>query len=493
MYFLFNIYSIFIEIYLLINIIIILLYGVFFSTSRNFGYPLLSKNINNFVNLILVYSLILLQYQISLQNICWNYLILTNTFSYIIKYIIIILTFFWSIYALNYNQKNKIQIFEIWILILFSTTAFLFVIQSCDLLSLYLSIEYQSLILYILASSKRNSEFVIEAGLKYFILGAFASTFFLFGCSLIYGQTGLTNLLNLKSFFLLEYSNNYQINTGFILLISALFFKVGAAPFHIWTPDVYEGCPTPITLFIALLPKLSVFIVLIKIIILLFSNLIYIWREILFLVVFLSLLVGTMGTLCQEKWKRFFAFSSISHMGFIFLGFFSGDNLGLFSVLLYLLVYLITIFVFVLIFSHIKKYKNYHNFKQIRYLKEISSLSKQNPTLAFSLSVLLFSMAGIPPFGGFFIKFYILLSILTVKAIGISLIVIIFSCISCFYYLRLIKNMYFITKNDWCILENFSKKNSFLLGILIYFIFFFIFDLELLNLIIITMIVSFLI
>nr|UAD89633.1 NADH dehydrogenase subunit 2 [Gracilaria edulis] len=489
--FLYNFYSLATEIYILFNVCLLLIYGVFFSSVSKLGYPLLNKNFTLLTLQILFFSFILTFVQTPLYIISWNDLLIVDIFTYYIKLILLLSAIGWLFLSFEYFTFKKVNYYELWILVLLAIIAMLVVLQSYDLLAIYLAIEFQSLILYILASINRTSEFSTEAGLKYFILGAFSSAFLLCGASIVYGLTGLTNLNDLSKFFASVFLNenffSYNLIVGFSFILVAFLFKLSAAPFHIWSPDVYEGAPLIITAFFSILPKLAIIGLLFRFLLYTFHDLLLFWQGIILSSIFLSLIIGTFGAFAQYKWKRFLAYSSINHVGFLLLGMLQGDLESISSVIFYLIIYIITmigIFSFVI---NTKIYK-YPNFYQIRYLDDISAIIKYNPFLTFSITILLFSLAGIPPLAGFFSKLFILVAALQVNSFGISLLAVIMSCVACFYYIRLIKNMYFEPISyTWKVIKPMDKLSSLTLVISIISILFLFVDIEILSIISLVM------
>lgn len=351
--------------------------------------------------------------------------------------------------------------YEMIILIQLAVLGLLLLVSAYDLLALYLSIELQSLSLYLLASLKRTSEYSTEAGLKYFVLGAISSGLLLFGSSLIYGISGSISFDALsKSTFYLE-SFTYLI--GVLFIFSGLFFKLSIAPFHQWTPDVYEGSPTLITAFFAIVPKIAVLGLVLRLIFKVFytipdavsSHCIALgalsfdsgFKSFLLFCSFLSLLCGTLGGLYQRKLKRLLAYSTIGHMGYILIGVLAGSIEGITAVFLYLFIYMITsvgIFSFLLaVSSSLPKQNSREHRRKLVYLSDLAYLSHANPVLAIAFSILIFSMAGIPPLAGFFSKLYLFLAALNSSLALYAIIAVLFSVIGCFYYIRLIKSLYF--------------------------------------------------
>nr|YP_008963208.1 NADH dehydrogenase subunit 2 [Gelidium vagum]AGO19322.1 NADH dehydrogenase subunit 2 [Gelidium vagum] len=485
-YMLSDFYSILLEIYILINIIILLIYGVFFTSSSTIGFPILSKNLGKLTLQILLFGLYLAIYKETINLISWNNSLVFDNFSYGAQIIILLTVTSWFFITFIYSVQQKITSFEFWVLILLAMISMLLIVRVYDLLIIYLALELQALVFYVLASFKRTSEFSTEAGLKYFILGAFSSAFLLFGSSLIYNLTGVTNLNDFSKLFTGFPVNSILISsgikTGLMFILVALLFKVSASPFHMWAPDVYEGSMITVTAFFSTVPKLTAFSVLFRLLFFAFHDWIGWWSLILLPCILLSLVIGTLGAFTQIKLKRFMAYGSINHIGFLLLGLITGTTSGIFSVLFYLLVYIITtIGIFGFIMS-LKEYK-YPKVYQMRYLENLSMLAVTNSILAFTILIFLFSMAGVPPLAGFFSKLFVLLVAMQNSNIGISIIAVTMSCVACFYYIRLIKYVYFEKKKYWPIFLKVDKPNSLIIGLSILLLSGLCLDLELVTII----------
>lgn len=479
---LYDIYPLLPEIFVILCVCFLLVCGVLFSTSS--GYPILTKVFGLITFQIVVFSFLLSFFQKFQNSLICNDFLVCDLFTFNIKYFLILVFASWFFTTFSYTLYERINSFEYWILVLLALVALLFIIQSYDFLTIYLSIEFQSLILYILASFKRTSEFSTESGLKYFILGAFSSALLLFGISLVYGVTGLTNLGDLSKMFTNIIINDMSVFngvvTGLTLILVSFLFKLSAVPFHMWAPDVYEGAPTCITAFFSIMPKLPILVLLCRFLIFGFYDWIDFWYIIILTCVLLSVLMGTFSTLKQTKWKRFFAYSSISHVGFFLLPLLLGNQESVSNSVFYVCIYIITIInVFSIILS-LRFYNSYHY--QIRHLRSISGLAKINPIISLTFSLILFSMAGIPPLAGFFSKVFVLLSSLQASAIGISVFAVVMSCIACFYYIKLIKTIYFDKQNHYEILYPINKCNSIILALTFLFTILLFFDIELISL-----------
>jgi NADH-quinone oxidoreductase subunit N len=374
--------------------------------------------------------------------------------------------------------------FEYNLLILFSIFGILCFISSYDLVSLYLALEVQSLSFYILATLKRDSGFSTEAGLKYFILGALSSGFLLFGISLIYGLTGTTNFESLTKIVLsfdlydsmlrfstFSFSFSDRLILGMFFVMFGLLFKMSAAPFHMWSPDVYEGSPTSVTILFAVVPKIGLFVVFSRLLFFTFYDLINVWQNIIIVVSLLSIIVGTFGALRQYRIKRFLAFSSITHVGYLLIGFSTGTFEGLSSIFFYLLIYIVmslNIWAIVILLE-IRKKKTI----RLKYLTDLQNLSRNNPVLSITLLINLFSMAGVPPLAGFYAKVYVFFSALEISLNVLVIFGILLSVISAFYYIRFIKIIYFDNSNNSLFLtQKIDLKKAYLLGITFYFILF---------------------
>nr|YP_009541996.1 NADH dehydrogenase subunit 2 [Neogoniolithon spectabile]AYR06666.1 NADH dehydrogenase subunit 2 [Neogoniolithon spectabile] len=477
--FLFDTYLTIPEINLILGTLSLLTFGVLLGNSKRFGYPLLSKSLRALTVQILIIGIYLYSKFPYNSYISWNSLFFCDFSCTILKTTLLFLMLLWTYFSTYYIKEEKINTFEYWILILFSLCAFIFLFQVYDLLSLYLLLELQTISFYILASYKRNSEFSTEAGIKYFVAGAFSSALLLLGCSLLYGIFGSTNFedfnilfMSLPNKIMTVYKNSILISLVF--LYSSLLFKVGAAPFHMWVPDVYEGSPTITTSFFAIFPKLAIFSILIRLCFFSFNNLFNTWLYLFFITSLISLTLGSLGALMQLKWKRLIAYSSISHVGFILIGFLMGDQIGITSIYLYLYIYMITNFGVFSILTGFRVLK--HPFwYQIRFFNELKSISILNPILAISLTIILFSMAGIPPLAGFFAKLFILIPGVQSNSYFLVIIAVLMSCLSSFYYIRIIQILYF-SKTVRLIFFTFPEQGSLLhIGIHVFYFIIFLF------------------
>jgi proton-translocating NADH-quinone oxidoreductase chain N len=373
------------------------------------------------------------------------YSFIIDDFSFLLKLLILFSSFIVILMSSTFVRKTKMYAFETLILILFSVSTMMMLVSSYDLLPLYLTIELQSLCFYVLAASKRYSEFSTEAGLKYFLLGAFSSGILLFGFSLIYGFTGMTNFEDLAKLSYTQIFTNSQtymplsMTIGIIFIAVGFLFKMTAVPFHMWAPDVYEGSPTFVTAFFAIVPKIAIIGVFLRFFELSLQGFSSQWEIVFILSSAASLILGSIAAMAQQKFKRILAYSSISHVGFMLIGFCSGTIEGIQALLIYIIIYMImSCGIFSIALAVYDK-----NNKFIESLHEFSLLGKKNPVLALTFTIILFSMAGIPPLAGFCSKFYLFFAALSSSLYLLAFIGVITSVISCFYYIRFIKIMYF--------------------------------------------------
>ena len=327
------------------------------------------------------------------------------------------------------------RIFEYSILVLLSTLGMMVLISAGDLIALYLGLELMSLALYVVAASNRDNAKSTEDGLKYFVLGALSSGMLLYGASLIYGFTGTVNFAGIAAEVK---TGSIGIVFGLVFLLAGLCFKVSAVPFHMWTPDVYEGAPTPVTAFFASAPKVAALAVFTRVTLTAFPGIVAQWQQIVVFVAIASMALGSFAAIGQRNIKRLMAYSSIGHMGFALVGLAAGTAEGAQGVLVYIAIYVaMTLGSFAVILA-IKR--NGQNFELI---SDFAGLSRTNPLLAFFFAMLLFSLAGIPPLAGFFAKFYVFVAAIKAGLFTLSVIGVLSSVVGAYYYLLIVKVMYF--------------------------------------------------
>ena len=377
-----------------------------------------------------------------------NGLLGIDSYSVIIKTICLFTGSIILLMSLNIYEKKdeKLVDYEYSQLILMSILGMLLLVSSRDLILMYLSIETLSLSLYVLAAIRRSGQYSTEAGLKYFILGALSSGLLLFGSSLIYIITGLTEFESISNYIWLSESSEIGLSLGAAFIIMALLFKLAAAPFHMWAPDVYEGSSTIVTAFFAIVPKIAVLSLLITLIygpfLGIFENLV---QPIIIFSGLLSILVGSIAAINQTKIKRLLAYSAIALIGWILLGLGVGTLLSIQATMIYIILYiLMSINSFAFVISYFKGYGN-------NYITQLSGLSRKEPVLAITFTLCLLSIAGIPPLAGFYSKYNILLALIDEKFIITSILGIVLSVIGSFYYIRIIQWMYFNNSSDYII------------------------------------------
>ena len=327
------------------------------------------------------------------------------------------------------------RIFEYAILVLLSTLGMMVLISAGDLIMLYLGLELMSLALYVVAASNRDDVKSTEAGLKYFVLGALSSGMLLYGASLIYGFTGTVSFAGIAA---AVKTGSIGIVFGLVFLLAGLCFKVSAVPFHMWTPDVYEGAPTPVTAFFASAPKVAALAVFTRVALTAFSGIVPQWQQIVIFVSIASMALGSFAAIGQKNIKRLMAYSSIGHMGFALVGLAAGTAEGAQGVLVYIAIYVaMTLGSFAVILT-MKR-----NGQHVENISDFSGLSRTNPLLAFFFAMLLFSLTGIPPLAGFFAKYFVFVAAIKAGLFTLSVIGVLTSVVGAFYYLNIIKVMYF--------------------------------------------------
>ena len=415
------------EIFLTLSIFSVLMIGVFIKESFNLIFNLSSA-------IILFTIAIILNSSNQTEKIFLDSFT-RDSFSNFFKILILIA----SLFVLNTSKvfiiDNKIGKFEYPIIILLSILGMFFMVSSNDIILFYLGLELQSLSLYILASIDRDNLRSSESGIKYFVLSALSSGLLLYGCSLLYGFTGSTN-------FDLIADQLIKDNTGavfaMVFVLVGLAFKVSAVPFHMWTPDVYEGAPTSITSYFAVVPKVAGLAVLIKFMFIPFSNILSEWQLIIIFISIASMILGAVAAIIQKNIKRLLAYSSIGHVGYALAGVATGVISGYESSIIYISIYVV---MNIGAFSCLYLLKKDGEYREN--ISDLSGLSKKQPLLAISFLIILFSLAGIPPLAGFFAKFYVFTAVIEQKMYALAIIGLLTTVISAFYYLRIIKIIYF--------------------------------------------------
>jgi NADH-quinone oxidoreductase subunit N len=452
-----NLNLIFPEIFLSLSIFATLLIGVFFKNSYNL--------VTNITYIIIISLLLIIFNSFNDSGNLFSNSFISNSFTNFFKILILLGTLFIMLITQNFIKEMKINYFEYPLLLLFSILGMFFMISSNDLMSFYLGLELQSLALYILASIDRDNLKSNESGIKYFVLSALSSGLLLYGCSLLYGFTGSTNFeeINLK----MELENTGAV-FAMVFILVGLAFKVSAVPFHMWTPDVYQGSPSSVTSFFAVVPKVAGIAILIRFVQVPFEQLIDHWKNILVFMSLASMILGAVAAIGQTNIKRLIAYSSIGHIGYALAGISTGTLTGYSSSIAYISIYIImNLGVFGCIFLMKKDGKYCED------IKDLAGISKQNPLLAISFLTIMFSLAGIPPLAGFFAKFYVFMSVIENGMYTLAIVGLLSTVISAFYYLRIIKIIYFDEiKNPFDKIKNLGITSTIFLSCSILALFF---------------------
>lgn len=459
------------EIFLIISILFLLIYGIFFSNRLYFKYiNLIKPLINLSIWALVIYSLLNLN-SISNLNVISNYLFMNDNFIIFLKLYFTILIIILLVVSYTYMNFKKINEFEFFILVLLIVLGISLVIMSYDFISAFISIELQTLCFYIIiATSKINK--TLEASIKYYILGSFSTAILLLGIALIYFSTGMTNFKDLSDLLLIS-DNIELINLtylGFIFICIAFFFKLSLAPFHFWLIDVFEGSLRIVLAIFSNLSKLSLLILFYKLYILCLHRIQFDWQFFFLIIVILSWLFGSIGGLTAKKINRLIAYSSITHMGFFFFAIILNNFYGLFIYFIFYSINLLFLFVFLISLMQENNKEELFNLSQFMYLKKINYIG------AISLTTCFLAISGIPPLSGFFGKYFIILWSLNHNYYLIALFSLLISIISCFYYLRVTKILNFDNNHKWLFLKLLPTINSYIIIFCLFFnIFFLIF------------------
>ena len=430
------------EIFLSLSVFTILIIGVFIKNSFNL--------IFNLTSLIIVVTISIILTKPSNEEKIFLDSFTRDAFSNYFKILILLSSLFVLNSSKNFIIDNKIDKFEYPIIILLSILGMFFMVSSNDLILFYLGLELQSLALYILASIDRDNLRSTESGIKYFVLSALSSGLLLYGCSLLYGFTGSTNFETIAS--LLNKENTGAV-FAMVFILVGLAFKVSAVPFHMWTPDVYEGAPTSITSYFAVVPKVAGLALLIKFMFIPFSNILLEWQTIIIFISIASMILGAVAAMVQKNFKRLLAYSSIGHIGYALAGIATGAISGYKSAIVYISIYVI---MNIGAFSCLYLLKKDGQYKEN--ISDLSGISKKHPLLAISLLVILFSLAGVPPLGGFFAKFYVFVAVLEKEMYALAIIGLLTTVMSAFYYLKIIKTIYF--DDNFITFENTKNRTA---------------------------------
>ena len=448
------------EIFISLTLMFLLIVGVYKKNSSSFIYNLTILSL--FVLLALILNLSYIE-----EAFIFDQSYKIDNLSTFMKILTVISAIFVMLTSSKYLKLTKIFKIEYPVLILSSILGMMVMISSNDLIVFYMGLELQSLSLYVLASFNRDNLLSTESGLKYFVLSALSSGILLYGFSLIYGFSGSTNFneisINISDF-------QYGLTFGIVFILVGLAFKISAVPFHMWAPDVYHGSPTSVTIIFAILPKIAALTVFIRFLYVPFVNMIDQWQMIVIFLSIASMTFGAVAAIGQKNLKRLVAYSSISHMGYALAGLTTVTNEGIQSSIIYMSIYLVMNLALFSCMFMMRRNENY--FENI---DDLSGLSKNHPILSFSMLIILFSLAGIPPLAGFFAKFYIFKAVIEQSMYFLAIVGLLSTVIAAFYYLRIIKIIYFDPeKEKYDTDHHIGLKISLLLStvfILIYFIY----------------------
>ena len=446
------------EVFILLSSFSLLIAGVFSKT--------LNKIINYVIVILLAALILVIYFNFTSSVTLFGNSYTIDPLSNFMKILVLISVLFTMLISNTYLERLKIAKFEYPIIILLSTLGMFVMISANNLIVFYLGLELQSLCLYVLAAINTKSLKSSEAGLKYFVLGSLSSGLLLYGCSLVYGFTVSVDYSEIAK---VATEQSGALKFGLVFILCGIAFKISAVPFHMWAPDVYEGSPTSVTTFFAMAPKVAAIAALIKFLNVPYANFISEWRTIVIVLSITSMFLGAVAAIGQSNLKRLMAYSSIGHVGFILAGLAIATPQSLSAVLVYLVIYVfMNIGVFACIMSLNRNGVYFEN------ISDLSGLSKHHPLIAICLTILTFSLAGVPPLAGFFAKFYIFLAIIQQKIYYLAVVGLLSAVIAAFYYLRIIKVIYFdAAKESYEKNSNYGIKFSLIVStvvILFYFI-----------------------
>ncbi|RST84977.1 NADH-quinone oxidoreductase subunit NuoN [Aquibium carbonis] len=367
----------------------------------------------------------------------FNGVFVSDPFARFMKMLTLIGSIVTLVMSVGFAKAEKFDKFEFPVLILLSTLGMLLMVSANDMITLYMGLELQSLAAYVIAAINRDSVRSTEAGLKYFVLGALSSGMLLYGISLVYGYTGNTGFDAIAA-ALAGGERQLGLVFGLVFVLAGLAFKISAVPFHMWTPDVYEGAPTPVTAFFAAAPKMAAMALIVRVTMGAFEPIAFDWQQIVVFISIASMLLGAFAAIGQRNIKRLMAYSSIGHMGYALVGLAANSEAGVRGVALYMLIYLImTLGTFAFILAMRRKEGN------VEQIDDLSGLSSTNPMMATVLTIMMFSLAGIPWLAGFWAKWYVFLAAIDSGLYALAVIGVLASVVGAYYYLRVIKIMWF--------------------------------------------------
>ena len=417
------------ELILSVGVMVLILYGAFRGERS-------AEGVNVGALILLVVALFAVMSQSGARITTLNGSFIVDNFSKVMKALILIGSAATILLSRDFFQRARIDRFEFPILLILCTIGMMVMASANDLISLYLGLELQSLAAYVIAAFHRDNLKSTEAGLKYFVLGALSSGMLLYGASLVYGFTGTVSFPGIVA--ALDGTASLGIVLGIVFVAAGVAFKLAAVPFHMWTPDVYEGSPTPVTAFFASAPKMAAMAMTVRLFIGAFPDVTAVWQQIIVFVAIASMALGSFAAIGQRSLKRLMAYSSIGNVGYALVGLAAGSQEGVRGVVVYMIIYLaMTLGAFAVLLSLRRGGEMFET------VDDLSGLSRTHPVLAFCLAAMMFSLAGIPPLAGFFAKYYVFAAAIKADLVALAVIGVVTSVIGAFYYLRLVKVMYF--------------------------------------------------
>ncbi|MEO6013899.1 MAG: NADH-quinone oxidoreductase subunit NuoN [Devosia sp.] len=417
------------ELLLAVGIVVLLLGGVIFSRERSAGIATLS--------IILLVGVIAVSIWQPAEGILFNGGFIVDGFARYMKFLVLGGSAFALVLSTSTAKPMGLDKFEYSILVLLATLGMMVMVSANDLMSLYVGLELQSLALYVVAALKREDAKATEAGLKYFVLGALSSGMLLYGASLVYGFTGLTQLDQIVG-AIAGSQRSIGLIFGMVFLLAGIAFKISAVPFHMWTPDVYEGAPTPVTAFFASAPKVAAMSLFIRVTTVSFGGVTHDWQQIVIFLSIASMVLAAFAAIGQNNLKRLLAYSSIGHVGFALVGLSAGTSVGVEGVAVYMAIYVaMTIGMFAALLS-LKTEAGY-----VETIPQLAGLAQKRPFAAAIIAIIMFSFIGLPPLAGFFAKWQVFLAAIDAHLFVLAVIGVLASAVSAFYYLRIVKVMYF--------------------------------------------------
>jgi NADH-quinone oxidoreductase subunit N len=417
------------ELLLAVGAVILLLAGVLFSRERSTGLA--------FLSIVLLVAVIALAIWKPAEGVLFNGGFIVDGFARYMKFLVLGGSAFTLILSTSTAKPFGLDKFEYAVLVLLATLGMMVMVSANDLMSLYVGLELQSLALYVVAALKRDDSKATEAGLKYFVLGALSSGMLLYGASLVYGFTGMTQLDQIVGAITGEH-RSVGLIFGMVFLLAGIAFKISAVPFHMWTPDVYEGAPTPVTAFFAAAPKVAAMSLIIRVVTVSFGPITHDWQQIVIFLSIASMVLAAFAAIGQNNLKRLLAYSSIGHVGFALVGLSAGTAVGVEGVAVYMAIYIaMTIGMFAALLS-LRTADGY-----VETIPQMAGLAQKRPFVAAIIAIIMFSFIGLPPLAGFFAKWQVFLAAIDAHLFVLAVIGVLASAVSAFYYLRIVKVMYF--------------------------------------------------